>query len=229
MPCSRHTWSHQRALFRTARANSTPTTRECHRGKVRSTAPPNVRRKWSTHTGEGDQPSRGGSPESPGKHPIAGQTAFVHTVVDDHSRSPTPRSATTRKPPPPSTCSARGCLVRHPWRHRRTGAVRHRLGIQVLDWHEARVETWHHREENPAVQAADSLRGLTGALAGRSLFGVTCGLAVPGPQAMTARALVGRCGVVGVGVVELVGHCVASSSGDHPAVYRHGDHECDDQ
>jgi hypothetical protein len=25
-------------------------------------------------------------------------TAFVHTVIDDHSRVPTPRSATARKP-----------------------------------------------------------------------------------------------------------------------------------
>jgi hypothetical protein len=33
-------------------------------------------------------------------------TAFVHTVIDDHSVWPMPRSTTTRKPPPPRLCCA---------------------------------------------------------------------------------------------------------------------------
>lgn len=100
-------------------------------------------------------------PQSSHRNPLIG-TAYVHTVIDDHSRvayaeihSDETRSHRRR------SAQTGSVLVCRPRRHRREGPLRQRIGLQVppLAGHLPGAE--HQGKEDPAVPPADQRKDRT--------------------------------------------------------------------
>ena len=116
-------------------ATSTTTPGRCSTWTSRSSATSPTAAAGATSGGQQGEQNRAATrrhrPRNSHHNPRSG-TAFVHTVIDDHSRvayaeihdDETAATATARAAP-------RGGLVRRPRRHRRTGPVRQRLRLPL--------------------------------------------------------------------------------------------------
>ena len=89
--------------------------------------------------------------------------AYVHTVIDDHSRDGLRRDLHRREGRDRDRCPATGGgLVRRPRRHRRTSAVRQRVGLPIYAWRDACAELGitHKRTRpyrpRPTARSSDS-------------------------------------------------------------------------
>ena len=83
-------------------------------------------------------------------------TAFLHTVIDDHSRVAYVEICADEKADTAiGVLAARRRLVRRPRRHRRTGALRQRLCYRSHAWRDACAELGITHEAHPALPAPD--------------------------------------------------------------------------